>query len=132
MRTTVINIHRLTSKLMDESREREQLAVKLIEGGFTTGHRPVRGFIPHFQRGDDLVFIANAAYYIGRIMRMKIAYEGYPGKVYVVVTRSAPKLVVGDLLASKLLLPLNTDLVPYTWQMANTTCEPGAITPLHR
>lgn len=130
MKASATNIHRIASKLLDEARERDRVESLLRELGFTDRTRSVRGFIPHWQRGDDLVFFTNVSYYIGRIVRMKLAYQDYPGKVYVVVTSAAPSLVVRDLLASKLLIPLNTELVPYTWHTANTVCEAPAISPL--
>jgi hypothetical protein len=107
MSTVIRSTNYDAESLLLQMSEREDIEAGLEALGFARGRNAVvRGFKPHYMRGDDLVFIAKANSHVGRVVSMSIAYEHYPGKVYMVVTYAAPDMLTGDLIASKKLIPL--------------------------
>jgi hypothetical protein len=107
MSTVIKSTNYDAESLLLQMSEREDIEAGLEALGFARGRNAViRGFKPHYMRGEDLVFISSANSYLGRVVSMSIAYEDHPGKVYMVVTDAAPDMLTGDLIASKKLIPL--------------------------
>ncbi|MDD4385733.1 MAG: hypothetical protein PHD06_11220 [Bacteroidales bacterium] len=82
---------------------------KIIALGFRKNTRYFKGFIPHFVKGKDVLFLIGGSYWPNRIYNINILFENYPGKVFGVLTEKAPPLAAKDWVTAPNLTLLKLD-----------------------
>ncbi|MBC7748585.1 MAG: hypothetical protein H7Z76_08445 [Methylotenera sp.] len=97
---------------------------KLYELGFKKNTFNICGFRPHYRKGNDLLFLIGADFWISKIVDIKWAYEEYPYKVYGVVTDKAPYNADKDWVTTKKLLLLKLEPLSIAqWSLQNNGLE---------
>lgn len=82
---------------------------KIEELGFKKNTKNINGFRPHYKKGNDLLFLIGADFWISKIVDIKWAYENYPFKIYGVLTDKAPFNADKDWVTTRNLFLLKLD-----------------------
>jgi hypothetical protein len=69
---------------------------EITDLGFKKNTKTVNGYIPHFTKGEDVLFLIGSKYYISRIVNINNCFENYKGKVFGLITNNAPALAERD------------------------------------
>lgn len=63
---------------------------QLTSLGFEKNTKVINGHIPHFKKGDDILVLIGADYWISKISKINHAFENHQGNVYGLLTDDYP------------------------------------------